>query len=297
LVYSRKQVNGKTLYEGEKMKFLWMIPCLALCACMNNNRANEGYSDYGAPYNEPVVVPQQQMSTNPYALEPPAYEQSVNLALSEKEQELFQKEKNLIDAQQELYEREKKLADREAAFIGRSKALDYKERNISEGRYYAPVAAASRPASVAVEYVPTPIVAPVPVAPVEHVPAPQARVYYAQPVMPAPQVNVPSLPVAPAPVEENFKEYEEVLSFNASSEPASYEPVDAGFIILQHPIQRDLVRCPAADDVCLQSYERLGYVRANNLSRFTAQDELNTAGTYPTNTAGQWRENNSIPRW
>ena len=295
------------------MKILWVIPCLALCACMNNNKSaddsyvmdsyqetqyqsatyqdpyqqNGGYQDAGyqnAPaYEAPVAsVPAtstQTTNANPYAMDPPVYEQETNLALTQKEQELFQKEKNLLDGQQELYEREKKLADREAAFISRSKALDYKEQNIMAGRSYAPTA----PVEYAMPAAPVAVPTPVP-----------ARVYYADPT-PA------YAPVAARPltnsIETDFTVSEEVIDFNAASTPAKYEADKSGFIIMQHPIQRDLIRCPVTDDVCLESYERLGYVRSSNLSRFTAQDELNTAGTYPANTAGQWRENNSVPRW
>ena len=206
-------------------------------------------------YAPTPTMQEETVSVNPYALEPPAYEQSENKALKQKEDELFQKERFLMESQQELYEREKKLADREAEFINRSKALDYKEKHIMEGRSYTP---ATAPQPV---YVPTPKPVPVPVV--------QPQVFVA----------------------------EETEAYTSQSEPSFYEPADTGFIIMQHPIQRDLVRCPVTDDVCLQSYERLGYIRSKNLSRFTAQDELDTAGTYPTNTAGQWRENNSIPRW
>lgn len=243
------------------MKFLWMIPFLALCACVNNQEpANDMYYQEASYQAQPAPMAYETNQTtptaNPYALEAPAYEQNENQALKRKEEELFQKERFLLESQQELYEREKKLANREAEFINRSKALDYKEQNIAQGRSYAPVMAPQ----------------PVPVYP-------------------------PVQPVAARPMPAPAIVAEETITFNAVSEPASYEPADTGFIIMQHPIQRDLVRCPVTDDVCLQSYERLGYVRSNNLSRFTAQDELNTAGTYPTNTAGQWRENNSIPRW
>mgnify|MGYP004641710191 CR=1 FL=1 len=325
------------------MKILWVIPCLALCACMNNNKSaddsyvmdsyqetqyqsatyqdpyqqNGGYQDAGyqnAPaYEAPVAsVPAtstQTTNANPYAMDPPVYEQETNLALTQKEQELFQKEKNLLDGQQELYEREKKLADREAAFISRSKALDYKEQNIMAGRSYAPTApveyampaapvAVPTPVPARVYYadptpVPVPVVAPTPVAAPATAPMPAT--------MPVATPTPAYAPVAARPltnsIETDFTVSEEVIDFNAASTPAKYEADKSGFIIMQHPIQRDLIRCPVTDDVCLESYERLGYVRSSNLSRFTAQDELNTAGTYPANTAGQWRENNSVPRW
>ena len=260
------------------MKFLLVLTCVALCACANSRQAEADYyrseMDYqtdGAPaaYAEPYVSVPAPVSTsavaNPYAMQAPAYETQGNFALKQKEEELFQKERFLLESQQELYEREKKLAEREAAFINRSKALDYKEHSINQGRYYAPV----------------------------NVPAP---VYYA----PVPPMPVPAgAPVASRPVTVQSTYVEETIKYNSASQPAIYDAVDAGYIIMQHPVQRDLVRCPVTDDVCLQSYERLGYVRSNNLSGYAAQEEVKVAPakTQPSNTAGQWRENNSIPRW
>ena len=192
------------------------------------------------------------------------------------------------------------MADREAAFINRSKALDYKDRSIEQGRYYAPTyvdlgyapAPAPAPAPVPAQApVMAPAPAPMPVV-VQQAPGP-AQVYR---VDPPEQYITQSYPqtMQYGCDDEN---QEDVVDPSNYSKPVQNNQVQSGYIILQHPIQRDLVRCPVTDDVCLESYERLGYVRAENLSRFTAQDELDTAGTYPTNTYGQWRENNNIPRW
>ena len=261
------------------MKALWILPCLLFCSCANAQQSapdyyqsvpqTVNYSDQYVASTAPVSNAAYATTSNPYALEAPAYEKQENIALKQKEEELFQKERFLLESQQELYEREKKLADREAAFINRSKALDYKERNIMEGRYYAPV---SVPAPTPVYYMPAPVPAP----------------------MPAPAPTVVAQPVS---VQSTY--VEETVQFNAASQPAAYEPVDTGCIIMQHPIQRDLVRCPVTDDVCLQSYERLGYVRSNNLSGYATQDEASAAPkkAQPSNTAGQWRENSSVPRW
>ena len=300
-------------------KFLWIFPCVVLCACMNNNQRDDAYRGYEEPYQQPsynqpavsqpviqqpvyaepvqqpVYAEPQETAVNPYALEPPAYEQNVNVALTQKEEELFHKEKNLMDAQQELYEREKKLADREAAFINRSKALDYKEKNIENGRYYAPVVVdfqrPTAPAPVPA-FAPTPASAPTPAFAPAPAPVP-AQVYRVEP--PTSYITQSY----PQSMQYGYEEEDDdiVVDLNDCSESFPKARPQSGYIILQHPIQRDLVRGPVKDDVCLESYERLGYVRAENLSRFTAQDELNTAGTYPTNTYGQWRENNTIPRW
>ena len=310
LFYSVVRLCKNNTRKGKKMKFLWIFSCLLLCACMNNGRRSESYDDYDrsyrqdAMYNQPYAAPvavqqpvatpepfaepepavQAEVAVNPYALEPHAYEQNINVALTKKEEELFIKEKHLMDAQQELYEREKKLADREAAFIDRSKALDYKEKNIMSGRSYAPT-------SVEI-VVPAPAQAPVMAPPPAPVPA---QVYRVEP--PAPYVENPYGQDYAQPQPMGFDNGEDILPLSNYSQPAEFEVQQNGYIILQHPIQRDLVRCPITDDVCLESYERLGYVRSANLSRFTAQDELDTAGTYPTNATGQWRENNNIPRW
>ncbi len=288
------------------MKLLWILPCLAICACAGKNNA-EAYYDSAA--QQPVVqqapaayaAPQSGTNANPYALQPAAYEDN-NFALNQKENELFQKEKNLLSAQQELYEREKKLATREADFINRSKALDYKEQSIQEGRLYAPVSSGAAPQQPAMmQPAAQPYMAPVYQPQPQPQPQPQRPYYGTEPqavnspsALPVGQYNPYSAPVA----QEDEIFMEDTTVYNSVSEPVgAFEAAQTGFIIMQHPIQRDLVRCPASDDVCLQSYERLGYVRSANLSRFTAQDELNTAGTYPANTSGQWRENNSIPRW
>ena len=290
------------------MKLLWILPCLAVCACVQNGaseaQAQGAYGGYNAGYAEPQPVMTQQVA-NPYVMQPPAYENG-NFVIAQKEQELFQKEKDLLHAQQELYEREKKLASREAEFINRSKALDYKEQNIQSGRSYAPTyqqpayAPAYAPAPV-----PTPAPAPAPVA--EPVPAyvPAPAYAPAAPVAPAAAATpaytapapAPTCPFAKAaqayanaqPVRGNDVMIEDTLVYSSVSQPSAFEPVQPGFIILQHPIQRDLTRCPASDDVCVQSYERLGYVRSANLSRYTTQDEVTPSG--------QWRENGSVPRW
>lgn len=295
--------------------------------------------DYAAPaQNVAQNAPQQ--SSNPYAMQPPVYENTSNYAWQQKENELMLKERNLIAGQQELYDRERKLADREAAFITRSKALDYKEQNIMAGKAYAPIIPmGATPVAMA------PIDATQPVYTTQALPAypvmpAQAQTQSAQPAasvaapapMPAPAPTVQILPVvalpsiaqqapqAPAPVpvarvdyfSETTQEIEPAFMpvdkkpcnkakeaqnrYDSMVKPVyMQEEENSTFIILQHPIQRDLVRCPASDDVCLESYERLGYVRSNNLSRFTEQDRL-PADT-PSSVAGQWRENSSSPRW
>ena len=76
-------------------------------------------------------------------------------------------------------------------------------------------------------------------------------------------------PVIDLPKMPRLKDSEVAIpvGVNSVSQPYFKEVVDtSAFIIMQHPIQRDLVRCSVSDDVCLRAYERLGYERADNIS-------------------------------
>lgn len=66
-------------------------------------------------------------------------------------------------------------------------------------------------------------------------------------------------------------------------------------VVLQHPQNRDLVKCGATDTTCLQQYEQQGYVRLRNAPRFAGFKELPTESDYPQGS--QWRDSNNIPRW
>ncbi len=254
------------------MKRFLLVSCLTLCGCVMQPAAQQ--TPYGAQpvydYNNPQMTynaayPAPQYAApvvvdttvqNPYAFEPPAYEDNT-IALQRKEKEVFEKEKALLSAQQELYDREKTLANREADFYNRSKALSYKEQTLKDQVMGARPSYMDEPRAYATNiYLP---------------PAPTP---YAAPVAGSVPMGQPN----PA----------------SYSTPADYTVQTASFVIMQHPIQRDLVRCPVTDDVCLTSYERLGYVRSNNLSRFTAEEETISEAAYP---AGKWRNDNTIPRW
>ncbi len=242
------------------MKRFLVLTCLTLGACTayNQNPA-PAYTDYPA---QPVPS---------YGMQPPAYEQS-NWSIQQKEQEIFAKEKALLSAQDDLYRREKMLADKEAEFVTKSKALSYKEEMLNRPAYQMsqsrpPIVQSQGRREIVTTYQPTVIMD-------------EPTAYATNTVTPQPQYQpvVTNTEVRPA----------------YASEPQDFTPSTNGFIIMQHPVQRDLVRCPVTDDVCLASYERLGYVRAQNLSRFTAQDEIAAETDYP---AGKWGDNNVVPRW
>lgn len=66
-------------------------------------------------------------------------------------------------------------------------------------------------------------------------------------------------------------------------------------VVLQHPENRDLVKCNASDAGCLQQYEGQGYIRLRNAPRFAGFKELPSESDYPQGS--QWRDSNNIPRW
>ncbi len=237
------------------MKHFLVLTCLALGACTPYyQRPMEAYT--------PPPVPS-------YALQPPAYEQSA-WSIQQKEQEIFAKEKALLSAQDDLYRREKMLADREADFITKSKALSYKEEMINRS--------GSQPNS-SYSAIPQP--------PLGTIPTYQTTLI-------TEEIGTYSTEVPPSTSQKQPSYVPQKVPSAYSSQPQGVMQSNDGFIIMQHPIQRDLVRCPVTDDVCLSSYERLGYIQSKNLSRFTAEDDCTLETDYP---AGKWRDNNVIPRW
>jgi len=65
-------------------------------------------------------------------------------------------------------------------------------------------------------------------------------------------------------------------------------------VVLQHPVERNLVKCLMCDQVCLHQFSQAGYVQVRYLPQSSgAKDVANPAG-YP---AGRWRENQENPRW
>lgn len=65
-------------------------------------------------------------------------------------------------------------------------------------------------------------------------------------------------------------------------------------IILQHPTNRDLVKCSFNNTTCLSSYEAQGYVQLRNAPHFAGYNDVPAESDYPSR---RWRDNNNIPRW
>lgn len=65
-------------------------------------------------------------------------------------------------------------------------------------------------------------------------------------------------------------------------------------VVLQHPEERNLVKCLMCDQVCLQRYEHAGYVQLRYIPHSSGSQDLPSMSDYP---AGRWRENEEIPRW
>ncbi len=66
-------------------------------------------------------------------------------------------------------------------------------------------------------------------------------------------------------------------------------------IILQHPVNRDLVKCTFGDTNCLMSYQAQGYAQLQNAP---VVPTYNTAmPNTPYAVSGTWQDNTNIPRW
>ena len=70
---------------------------------------------------------------------------------------------------------------------------------------------------------------------------------------------------------------------------------NASEIILQHPVNRDLVKCTSVDANCLMTYQAQGYVQLQNAP---VMPTYNTAmPSTPYAISGTWQDNTNIPRW
>lgn len=75
-------------------------------------------------------------------------------------------------------------------------------------------------------------------------------------------------------------------------------PYEAESVVLQNLKSRAVVYCyPSVDlsaEDCAKDFEQRGYVRLRDIPRFTAEDDILKADTYPTR---RWRQGEKIPRW
>lgn len=209
---------------------------LMLTACIEADREPVYMYQQPQPQQEVVVEPTPvapAVRENPYALKQAPAYDDSKYVYEEKEKQLFRMESDLLNAQQELYDRERQLANREAEFLAKSKSLYQKEKMLEE-----------RAQSISSA------------APVRYVPEPK-------PILVSPSYPEPApVPMPPKGAKRHH------------SRPAgTVTKINSSVIIMEHPIQRDLVRCSASDDTCLRSYERLGYVRSP-VSNYSTPDDV-----------------------
>lgn len=129
-------------------------------------------------------------------------------------------------------------------------------------------------------------------APVQPLPMPVQMT--AQPTMPQVQTTTIQVPVQ-IPVNGQMIQtqtfYEtQMMPDMVSAQTNAQMPVteQMSVVILQHPVNRDLVKCSFADMNCVSAYEAQGYVQLRGASDFSAYNAVST------NT---WQNNNNIPRW
>ncbi len=137
-----------------------------------------------------------------------------------------------------------------------------------------------------------------------------------QPSIPAQQVSVgyQQIQAQPAPTYQSVGAYsqpEQMMVDLPKTTQNMYQQVDpmyatqpvvsqptqpeAVVITLQHPAQQGtLAQCLSTDMACIASYEQQGFVQLRNMPQFAGFQEVLSPSDYP---AGQWRNQNNIPRW
>ena len=66
-------------------------------------------------------------------------------------------------------------------------------------------------------------------------------------------------------------------------------------VILQHPVNRDLVKCTFGDMNCVAAYQAQGYMQLQNAPVVPTYNAVAQNATYAV--SGTWQDNNNIPRW
>ena len=66
-------------------------------------------------------------------------------------------------------------------------------------------------------------------------------------------------------------------------------------VILQHPVNRDLVKCTFGDMNCIAAYQTQGYMQLQNAPVTPTYNTTTQNATYAI--SGTWQDNNNIPRW
>lgn len=84
---------------------------------------------------------------------------------------------------------------------------------------------------------------------------------------------------------------EDVYPTQPSVIEAPIQPSDQ-IVILQHPVQRDLVKCSFADLRCISGYELQGYVQLSRTPMVPVSVEQN----YDV-LDGKWSNSSNVPRW
>ncbi len=131
----------------------------------------------------------------------------------------------------------------------------------------------------------------------------QSMAVSATPIQMPIQVSLPQMPIPTQMVQTQMLYETPALSVTSQgmpfqmSAPVTTQGSDTteatSVVILQHPINRDLVKCPLGDVNCVIAYEAQGYIQLQN----TATSYGNTMSTVNYAVGGTWQNNNNIPRW
>ena len=117
-------------------------------------------------------------------------------------------------------------------------------------------------------------------------------------------IQAQATPVYPQPISYTQPQqqsvqpaYQQADPYYAAKPPVDIQPVQAEAVVitLQHPAQQGtLAQCLSTDAGCIASYEQQGFVQVRHMPQFAGYQEISAPSDYP---AGQWRNQNNIPRW
>jgi len=104
-------------------------------------------------------------------------------------------------------------------------------------------------------------------------------------------VPVSSVPESPKTTADYLLPKEDYYPTQPAVIEASVQPSDR-IIILQHSVQRDLVKCTASDLRCISGYEMQGYVQLSQ----TPSVPVSVEQKYDV-LDGKWSDSSNVPRW
>ena len=84
---------------------------------------------------------------------------------------------------------------------------------------------------------------------------------------------------------------EQLPIYQPALHPTGDNPMEPAFVVMQHSLQGNFIRCPINNASCIYQAEQQGYVKSHELPYMANQG---TPQGYP---GGRWQYQESVPRW